>query len=495
METHLLSEILFLPLVGACILAFLRKDRHVQVVGIAVSVLTFFLSLWMWYRFDPSLASMQLVESYEWIPDFGIRYYLGVDGLSLYLVLLTTFLSPVVLLSGVVQVERRVKEYYITYLVLETGMLGAFMALDLFLFYIFWEAMLIPMYFIIGIWGGERRIYATVKFFIYTMFGSLLMLLAILYLGIHGGTFDLVNLSEYTPGLGLNLQLWLFAAFAISFAIKVPTVPFHTWLPDAHVEAPTGGSVILAGVLLKMGVYGFLRFCFPLFPQAVEVMAPWMCLIGVVGIIYGALLAYAQEDLKKLVAYSSISHLGFVVLGIFSLTRQGISGGIYQMLNHGISTGALFLLVGVIYQRRHTRRISDFGGIASRVPVFATILLIVTLSSIGLPGLNGFVGEFLILLGSFQSRPLFAVLGCLGVVLGAIYMLSMYRRVAFGRVLHRENEDLRDMNKVEKWSLIPLVILIFVMGLAPQIFLRQIDLASGKILSRVRVSQDLAKGR
>ena len=488
MKFPLLSLLVFLPLVGAFVIALIPRFRVgvVQGVGIATTGLTFFLSLILWWLFQPEEV-FQFTEYYAWFPEMGIHYAVGVDGLSLFLILLTTFLSPLVLIAAVPQIKKHVKEFYISYLLLETGMLGVFVALDLVLFYIFWEVMLVPMYLIIGIWGGERRIYAAVKFFIYTALGGLAMLLAILYLGTQVGSFYLEDLLQKVPHWSLSLQLILFAAFALSFAIKVPTFPFHTWLPDAHVEAPTGGSVILAGVLLKMGVYGFLRFCFPLFPKAVSYVAPFMCVIGIIGIIYGALLAYAQEDLKKLVAYSSISHLGFVVLAIFSLSPKAVTGGVYQMLNHGISTGALFLLVGVIYERRHTRLIQEFGGIAPKMPVYATIFMIILLSSIGLPPLNGFVGEFLILLGTFEVNPYFAAFEVAGVILGAIYMLSMYRRVFFGSLRKKENEYLEDATSLEVATLVPLVVMVFVMGLAPQLFLPTIEKSSQKVLEKIQV--------
>lgn len=487
MDFPILTLTLFLPLLGAIVIGFInpKKTRVIQALGLIFSVITFFVSLFLWLYFDPQKA-YQFVEQYQWIPGLGITYFVGIDGLSLFLILLTTFLTPLVLLGAAIQIKKSIKEYYIIFLLLELGMLGVFMAMDLFLFYIFWEAMLIPMYFIIGIWGGQRRIYAAVKFFIYTMVGSLAMLIGVLYLGIKHGSFNLVSLSEFTPqAFDLRTQLMLFGVFALSFAIKVPTFPFHTWLPDAHVEAPTGGSVILAGVLLKMGVYGFLRFCFPLFPAATDAVAPYMCVIGLIGIVYGALLAYAQKDMKKLVAYSSISHLGFVVLGIFSLQDQAISGAVYQMLNHGVSTGALFFLVGIIYERRHTKAIADFGGVASTVPVYATVFMIVTLSSIGLPPLNGFVGEFLILVGTFQTFPYYACIGVLGVILGAIYMLSMYRRVFFGKVTREENKNIKDMNAIELTCLIPLCILVFVMGFFPNMFLKSIHPTSQRILKQV----------
>src|ERR671931_804528 len=438
MAFPLLSVIVFLPLLGAIVLAGVPRE-HVNALrwGAFIAMLvTFGVSLVLYPLFDPALPGMQLSEHSAWISSVGIFYHLGIDGISLPLVLLTTFLSPIAFLGAWHGITTKVKEFAMFMLLLETAMLGAFLALDLFLFFIFWEAMLIPMYFIIGIWGGEDRLYATVKFILYTMAGSALMLVAILALYVFNQqfsgqlSFDLLDL--YRVPLSLRQQKWLFLAFFLSFAIKVPLFPFHTWLPDAHVEAPTPGSVILAGVLLKMGGYGLLRFAFPLFPNAALEAQPWIALLAVVGIIYGALVAMVQPDMKKLVAYSSVSHLGFVVLGIFSFTMQGMEGAIYQMLNHGISTGALFLLVGIIYERRHTRLIEEFGGLANRMPVYAAIFFIVTLSSIGLPGLNGFVGEFLVLLGTFGANRVRATLAATGVILSAVYMLWMYQRVIWG---------------------------------------------------------------
>lgn len=428
-----------------------------------------------------------------WIPALGVNYHLGIDGISLYMVLLTTFLTPIVILASWRGITKNVKGYMVSMLILETGILGVFVSLDLFLFYVFWEAMLIPMYFIIGIWGAENRIYAAIKFFIYTMVGSLLMLVAILVIYFyHGGltgdyTFDLLRLQQINFPLGY--QTWLFLAFGLSFAIKVPIFPFHTWLPDAHVEAPTGGSVILAGVLLKMGTYGFLRFCLPLLPHAAAQFTPWIFVLGVIGIIYGALVAMVQPDLKKLVAYSSVSHLGFVMLGIFALNNQGIQGGLIQMVNHGLSTGALFLIVGMIYERRHTRLIKDFGGLAKQIPIFTTFFMVVTLSSIGLPGLNGFIGEFLILLGTFLSSKLFAILAATGVILAAVYMLWMFQRVMFGKLDKEENKRLLDLSAREIAVLVPIVVFIVLIGVYPNAFLKKMEPTVNHLIETVQTKQ------
>ncbi|MFQ6114767.1 MAG: NADH-quinone oxidoreductase subunit M, partial [bacterium] len=438
-------------------------------------------------------TGMQFEEFMPWIPALGVNYHLGIDGISLYMVLLTTFLTPIVILASWRGITKNVKGYMVSMLILETGILGVFVSLDLFLFYVFWEAMLIPMYFIIGIWGAENRIYAAIKFFIYTMVGSLLMLVAILVIYFyHGGltgdyTFDLLRLQQINFPLGY--QTWLFLAFGLSFAIKVPIFPFHTWLPDAHVEAPTGGSVILAGVLLKMGTYGFLRFCLPLFPHAAAQFTPWIFVLGVIGIIYGALVAMVQPDLKKLVAYSSVSHLGFVMLGIFALNNQGIQGGLIQMVNHGLSTGALFLIVGMIYERRHTRLIKDFGGLAKQIPIFTTFFMVVTLSSIGLPGLNGFIGEFLILLGTFLSSKLFAILAATGVILAAVYMLWMFQRVMFGKLDKEENKRLLDLSAREIAVLVPIVVFIVLIGVYPNAFLKKMEPTVNHLIETVQTKQ------
>ncbi len=494
MNILLLSIITFLPLLGALIIVFIKNDRQeaIKLTSFAFALVTFIVSLSLYFLFEAK-AEMQFVELMPWIPTLGVSYHLGIDGISLFMVLLTTFLIPIVILASWNNITRNIKGYMISMLILETGILGVFVSLDLFLFYVFWEVMLIPMYFIIGIWGGKDRIYAAIKFFIYTMVGSLLMLVAILVMYFyHGGltgvyTFDVLALQQINIPLGY--QTWLFLAFGLSFAIKVPIFPFHTWLPDAHVEAPTGGSVILAGVLLKMGTYGFLRFCLPFFPNAVSQFTPWIFGLGIIGIIYGALVAMVQPDLKKLVAYSSVSHLGFVMLGIFALNNQGIQGGLIQMVNHGLSTGALFLIVGMLYERRHTRMIADFGGLARRIPIFATFFMIVTLSSIGLPGLNGFIGEFLILVGAFLNSKVFAVWAATGVILAAVYMLRMFQRVMFGKLDKEENQRLPDLSRREIAVLVPIVVLIIFIGVYPNAFLKKMEPTVESLIESVQSKQ------
>jgi NADH-quinone oxidoreductase subunit M len=492
---HLLSFVIFIPLAGAVILLFIPRTATVviKVVSLIAALASFIFSLPLYFNFNIGNAGMQFVERVAWLPDIGITYQVGIDGISLFLVLLTSFLGVLCIYGSFGVIKEKLKAYMFCLLFLETGMLGVFSALDLFLFYIFWEAMLIPMYFLIGVWGGPRRIYAALKFFIYTMVGSVLMLVGIIYLYLHGldyfggaggRTFDLVILTEYAPkSFPLQAQMWLFAGFALAFAIKVPMFPFHTWLPDAHVEAPTAGSVILAGVLLKMGTYGFLRFCIPLFPQAAKEYVPLISILALIGIVYGAMVSMVQKDLKKLVAYSSVSHLGFVMLGLFAFTPQGMVGGVIQMINHGLSTGALFFLVGVIYERRHTRMISDFGGLAKQMPRYATIFLIVSLSSLGLPGLNGFVGEFLVLLGTFLSNKVYAIIAASGVILAAIYLLWMYRRVFFGVITHDENKELKDLNLREWLVFVPLLVFIVWIGVYPYPFLLRISPAVEKVIA------------
>jgi NADH-quinone oxidoreductase subunit M len=490
-RSALLTLVVFSPLAGAALLALLPREpaAGVRRAALVFALVPFALSLWMLARFQPGVAEFQLVERAAWIPQWGIEYRLGVDGVSLFLVLLTTFLTPIVALASWGDINRRVKEFFVFLLVLETGMLGTLVALDLFLFYVFWEVMLVPMYFLIGVWGGPRRVYAALKFVLFTMVGSLLMLVAILYCAwrVKGetGAFAFGYDRFLRLALGPREQLLLFAAFALAFAIKVPIFPLHTWLPDAHVEAPTGGSVILAGVLLKMGTYGFLRFALPLFPAAVATAAPVMVALAVVGIVYGALVATVQPDLKKLVAYSSVSHLGFVVLGLFALTPTAVAGSVYQMLNHGLSTGGLFLLVGMIYERRHTRQIADFGGLWTSVPVYAAMFLVVMLASVGLPGLNGFVGEFLILLGAFGTWPWATAIATSGVVLGALYLLWMYQRVVFGPLVHEENARLVDLSARELAVLVPVVVLCIVMGVFPTPFLTRMQPSIDRIIARV----------
>jgi NADH-quinone oxidoreductase subunit M len=489
-----LSLLLLLPLIGALALLLVPRQQRQTLLTLALlsSIAALIWSLRLFQAFDPAAGEMQFVERIPWMPAFGIGYIVGIDGISLFLVLLTTFLMPLAIVASWT-VQDRIKEYLFFMLVLETGMLGAFIALDLFLFYVFWEVMLVPMYFLIGVWGGTRRIYAALKFVVYTMAGSLPMLVAIIYLATRNAqvnqamTFDLLQL--YQLRLPVIEQIWLFLAFGLSFAIKVPLFPFHTWLPDAHVEAPTAGSVILAGVLLKMGTYGFLRFAMPLFPDATLVLTPMIIALAVIGIIYGAGVAMMQPDLKKLVAYSSVSHLGFVMLGLFALNMQGIQGGIYQMVSHGLSTGALFLLVGMLYDRRHTRMIADFGGLWHQLPVFSVLFLIVTFASIGLPGLNGFIGEFLILLGAFAVKPGWTAAAATGVILGAIYMLWMFRRVFFGPMTHPENQKLSDLNRRELLILAPVIALIIIMGIYPQPFLSRMKPSVDVTLQRILGSQ------
>ncbi len=489
-----ISLLLLLPLMGALVLLLVPRQQRQTLLTLALlaSIAAFVWSLRLFQAFDPGAGEMQFVERIPWMPAFGIGYIVGIDGISLFLVLLTTFLMPLAIVASWT-VQDRIKEYLFFMLVLETGMLGAFVALDLFLFYVFWEVMLVPMYFLIGVWGGTRRIYAALKFVVYTMAGSLPMLVAIIYLASRYAhvnqvmTFDLLQL--YNLRLPVNEQIWLFLAFGLSFAIKVPLFPFHTWLPDAHVEAPTAGSVILAGVLLKMGTYGFLRFAMPLFPDAALILTPMIIALAVIGIIYGAGVAMMQPDLKKLVAYSSVSHLGFVMLGLFALNIQGIQGGIYQMVSHGLSTGALFLLVGMLYDRRHTRMIADFGGLWHQLPVFSVLFLIVTFASIGLPGLNGFIGEFLILLGAFSVKPGWTAAAASGVILGAIYMLWMFRRVFFGPMTHPENQKLSDLNRRELLILAPVIALIIIMGIYPQPFLSRMKPSVDVTLQRILGSQ------
>jgi NADH-quinone oxidoreductase subunit M len=488
----LLSLITFLP--GAAGIALLFVPRRsvgvLRLASLAVTVLTFVCALPLYFGFDSDAIGYQFEENRRWMPTLGVSYHVGVDGISLLLVLLTTFLMPLALVSAWGSIEDRFKEFTATMLLLETGMLGVFVSLDLFLFYIFWEAMLVPMYFIIGIWGGPNRVYAAVKFILYTMVGSLLMLVAILALYYQYGaatgryTFDVPVLAEYvlTPGPRQNL---MFLAFALAFAIKVPLFPFHTWLPDAHVEAPTAGSVVLAGVLLKMGTYGFLRFCLPFFPDASLAFGPVVFSLAVIGVIYGAWVSTVQPDMKKLVAYSSVSHLGFVMLGIFTLNQQGLVGAIIQMVNHGLSTGALFLMVGMIYERRHSRLIADFGGLWRVVPAFSALFLVVVLSSLGLPGLNGFVGEFLILVGAFQRNAWLAAAATSGIIFAAVYLLWMYQRVIFGEVTHEENRRLGDLTPREWALIVPLIALIVWIGVYPAAFTGKTEATVEALIAQV----------
>jgi NADH-quinone oxidoreductase subunit M len=488
------------PLLGAVLVLLVpnaegRRDGLVRWLSLVVAIATFAVTLAIWAGFDPESASFQFVERVPWIPAFGIDYFIGVDGISLLLVVLTGFLTPIALLSSWGSIDRKVKEFSIFMLALEAAMIGVFVSLDLFLFYVFWDAMLIPMYFLIGIWGYDQRVYAAIKFMLYTMAGSVLMLIAILGLAyLHSGatgaySFDLLKL--YALDIAPQTQMWFFLAFTVAFAIKVPLFPFHTWLPDAHVQAPTAGSVILAGVLLKMGTYGLLRFSFPLFPEAAAYFAPWIAVLAVIGIVYGALVAMVQPDMKKLVAYSSVSHLGFVVLGICAMNVQGVEGAIYQMLAHGVSTGGLFLIVGMLSDRRHTRLISEFGGLKAVTPKLTAAFLIITLASIGLPGLNGFVGEFLIMLGAFRWDWRFVAVAGLGVILSAVYMLWMFQRVYYGPITHAENATLRDLLPREWVSVVALCAMALVMGIFPTIFLRPMEASVTALVQRVQVGQTL----
>jgi len=505
MTDHLLSLMTFFPLVGMLVVLFLPReaDRLIKSVTLIFTIIIFLISLPL--GFDDAFigsSAMHYTEFANWISIgkyFQMNYHVGIDGISLWLVLLTTFIMPITVLSTWHAVERNTKGFMALLLLLETGMLGAFISLDLFLFYVFWELMLVPMYFLIGIWGGKNRVYAAIKFFLFTAVGSLLMLVAIIYVyyfSIKAGVpfengFSVAHFAQLD--IPAHLQTWLFAAFALSFAIKVPMFPVHTWLPDAHTEAPTAGSVILAAILLKMGTYGFIRFAIPLFPVATLKFTPFLALLAVIGIIYGALVAMMQDDVKKLVAYSSVSHLGFVMLGIFAMNLQGMSGGILQMINHGISTGALFLIVGFIYERRHTRLIADFGGLSKVMPVFATIFMIVTFSSIGLPGTNGFVGEFLILVGAFESElRIFTVFATTGVILAAVYMLWMFQRVMMGKVTNPKNENLKDLSARELAVMLPLVLFIFWIGFYPNTFLDKMNPSVDNLINQVKEKQHVA---
>jgi NADH-quinone oxidoreductase subunit M len=499
MTFGLLTAVTFLPVAGAIVVALVppRLATAHRVLGLVTALAALALSLPLWFGFDGDSADFQFEELYRWMPTLGVSYHVGIDGISLLLVVLTTFLTPIALASAWHAIEDRTKEFVITMLLLETGMLGVFVSLDLFLFFVFWEAMLIPMYLIIGVWGGANRIYAAVKFVLYTMVGSALMLVAILAVYYQHGaatgtyTFDVPALARWVlpPGLGQNL---MFLAFGLAFAIKVPLFPFHTWLPDAHVEAPTAGSVILAGVLLKMGTYGFLRFCLPLFPDASMTFAPLIFTLAVIGIVYGAWVSTVQPDLKKLVAYSSVSHLGFVMLGLFTLNQQGLVGGVIQMVNHGLSTGALFLMVGMIYERRHTRLIAEFGGLWKVIPAFSALFLVVVLSSLGLPGLNGFVGEFLVLVGAFQVDPWLAAVATTGIIFAAVYLLWMYQRVVFGEVTREENRRLTDLTPREWAMLVPVLVFIVWIGVYPAAFTGKTEATIAALLAQVESKASVA---
>jgi NADH-quinone oxidoreductase subunit M len=489
----ILSTTLWLPIAAAALLLFFPRNaaNAIKGFGLAVSIATFAISLSIVQRFADGVAGFQLIEKHAWIPQWGINYALGVDGISLWLVLLTTLLTPVVFLSSWNTIHKHPKEYVIAFLIMEAAMVGVFVATDVILFYVFFELTLIPMYLVIGVWGGANRIYAAIKFFIFTMTGSLLMLFGIIYLGFasyhntHVMSFAVTDLYA-VPLPSLHIQTLLFFAFALAFAIKVPLFPLHTWLPDAHVEAPTGGSIILAGVMLKMGTYGFLRFVLPYFPQASAKYAKLMVVLSVIGVIYGALVAWVQPDMKKLVAYSSVSHLGFCVLGIFAMNQAAIEGSILQMVNHGLSTGALFLLVGVIYERRHTRLLADYGGLAATMPLYAVLFVIAMLSSVGLPGLNGFVGEFLILSGTYQTYPRFAILAATGVILAAIYLLWLIQKVFYGPITNEENAHVKEIAWNEVAALVPLIVLMVWIGVHPNTFLKKMTPSVKELISVVK---------
>ena len=486
-----LTFLTFLPLVGAILLTLIPRDEEgaIKQTALAFAVAGFVLSIFLWTNFDSTTHEMQFEYSVPWIPSWGISYHVGLDGISLLLYIMTTFLTMISIIASW-GVTKNIREYMMAFLALSTGMLGVFISLDMFLFYFFWEFQLVPMYIIIGVWGGPRRVYAALKFFLYTAVGSLVMLVAIIwiYIAIEEqtgvSTTDIIFITENLE-LPLAPQKWLFLAFFLAFAIKVPMFPFHTWLPDAHVEAPTAGSVILAGVLLKMGTYGFLRFNLPLFPHASYEFMPMIAWLSIIGIVYGALVSLVQEDLKKLVAYSSVSHLGFVMIGIFSLNHYGLQGALIQNINHGISTGALFLLVGMIYDRRHTREIKEFGGLAKVMPKYAVCFMIIALSSIGLPGMNGFVGEFLILLGVFQNNGMWAACATSGVIFAACYILWMFQRVMFQKLDNPKNENLPDMNTRELITVVPLIILVFWIGIYPKPFLKTFDASVEHLLIKV----------
>jgi NADH-quinone oxidoreductase subunit M len=500
----LLTFAITAPIIGALLLLLVPNrdggnNALIRYGALTISLVVFAITLLLWAGFDPATASaeqpFQFIEQYEWIPAFGIEYYIGIDGLSLMLLLLTAFLTPLALLSSWESIEKHVKEFSILMLLLEASMIGVFCAIDIFLFYVFWDFVLIPMYFLIGIWGYDQRIYAAIKFILYTMAGSVLMLIAIIGLSwMHQSmtgeySFDLLKL--YQLQIPAATQYWFFLAFTLAFIIKVPLFPFHTWLPDAHVQAPTPGSVILAGVMLKMGGYGLIRFAVPLFPEAALYFAPLLATLSVIAIVYGALVAMVQPDMKKLVAYSSVSHMGFVVLGIAAINVQGLQGASYQMLAHGVSTGALFCIVGMLSDRRHTRLIAEYGGLKSLMPRFTAVALIITLASIGLPGLNGFIGEFLIMLGAFKWDARFVVIAALGVILSAVYMLWLFQRVFYGKVTNEHNKGLPDLS-MREWAILgPLTAAAIGMGVFPNVFLKPMEPAVQQIVNRVQARQPL----
>jgi NADH-quinone oxidoreductase subunit M len=488
----ILSTLIFLPIGGAVLISLIKRtnDTFIKRTALLISLITFVLSIPLFSSFDKTTANMQFTETYNWIPSWGIKYALGIDGISVLFILLSTLLTILCVTVSWNSIKDKVKEFYAALLLIEGAMIGVFCSLDLFLFYIFWEAMLIPMYLLIGVWGGPNRLYAAIKFFLYTLVGSVLMLVGIIVLYLNTGqgserSFDILHMM--TMNYPYHMQLILFWAFFAAFAVKVPMWPVHTWLPDAHTEAPTAGSVILAGILIKMGAYGFLRFSMPLFPEATKAMAPAMMILSVIAIIYGGIICFGQTDLKRLIAYSSVSHMGFITLGLFALNTQGIQGGILQMINHGIVTGALFLCVGMIYDRTHTRQIADYGGTASVMPVYAAFFMVFTLASIGLPGTNGFIGEFLIILGAFTTSKTLGVLAATGIIIGAGYMLWLYQRIFFVET----NPKLKGHNDIdlrEFLTLAPMIILVIWIGVYPNIFLSFMDASVQNLLNRVNTA-------
>lgn len=494
-DFHILSIIVFLPLVGALfILLFIKGDelavsKNSRSTALWITICTFLFSLSLLYGFDPDSSKFQFVEKFEWVGGHNIFYYLGVDGISLFFILLTTFLMPICIMAGWSSVTKRVKEYMICFLVLETIILGVFCALDFVLFYLFFEAVLIPMFIIIGIWGGERRVYASFKFFLYTLLGSVLLLVALLYMYDKAGTTSIPDLMKITPSFALDVQKWLWLAFLASFAVKVPMWPVHTWLPDAHVQAPTAGSVILAGVLLKLGGYGFLRLSLPLLPDASAYYANLIFGLSIVAIIYTSLVALVQEDMKKLIAYSSVAHMGFVTLGAFAFNKQGIEGSILVMLSHGLVSAALFVCVGVLYDRMHTKEIAKYGGVVEVMPRFALVFMFFTMASIGLPGTSGFVGELLSLVGVFQTNKIVAMLATTGVVLGAAYMLWLYKRVIFGAVTNKDILKIRELNRVEISMFVPIIILVILLGVYPSLITDYVGASVDHLLEQLKVSR------
>ncbi|MBM4157804.1 MAG: NADH-quinone oxidoreductase subunit M [Ignavibacteria bacterium] len=513
---NILTILIFIPIIFSLPLLFLKKqsEKFIKIYSLLLSLIVFIFSLFLFLKFNPDVEGYQFIVKYKWISFLNADYHIGIDGISLLLIMLTTFTIPLSILISWQSVNKRIKLYYFMILILEGSLIGVFSSLDLLLFYVFWEFILIPMYFMIGIWGSEERVYAAVKFFLYTMIGSVLLIIGVIWLvyscmekdmflnaenALRKFTLDITQLDKISPFLQPQRQILLFLLFTIGFLIKIPLFPFHTWLPDAHVQAPTAGSVILAALLLKMGTYGLLRFSVPLFPVAFLTLTPYLAVLAVVGIIYGALVSIVQKDMKKLVAFSSVSHMGFIVLGITALTQEAVQGSVIQMVNHGLSTGALFMLVGMLYERRHTKEIAQFGGIAKVMPVYAGIFLVVSLSSIGLPGLNGFIGEFLILLGAFGSQNLksiyYSVFSATGVILSAVYLLWMYQRVFTGPVDKDENKNLKDIGKIELACLIPVLIFIVWIGVRPNTFLHKSEKSVNKIILQFKNAEIINKTR